>query len=103
LGIDGNENDSVAVVMPPTIIVPLAPVIAKCPILSSGKRITSPIIAESCTPLAPKRGTSRSVHERTAAFLKAGVCPILIEGLERRWSSHSIAYIRPVQEGIVRS
>ena len=104
LGIDRYENDSVAtMVPPPAAIVPLTRIIAKCPLLSSAKRLASPIIGDSRTGPPPKRGTSRSVHERTAAFLKPGVRPTIIEGLAPRWSSYSIAYIRPVREGIVRA
>src|SRR5262249_44734785 len=47
LGIDGNKNDSVAMMVPPTAIVPLGLVIAKRPVLPSVKRIPSPIIGDS--------------------------------------------------------
>lgn len=88
LRIDRYENDSVATtVLPPTAIVPLTLIIAKCPILSSRKPGTPPIISNSCTPPAPKCGSSGSVHERTAPFLKPGVRPTIIEWLARRWSS----------------
>jgi len=104
LRIDRYESDSVAtMVPPPTAIVPLTLVIAKCPILSSGKRLAFPIIGDSRTGPAPIRRTSRSVHQGTTAFLKPGVNPTIIEGLARRRSSYSIAYIRPVQEGIVHA
>src|SRR5438874_7733508 len=68
LGKDGNENDPVAMVFPPTATVPLGLVIAKNPILSSGKRVTSPVVAEGRTPFFRncRSCRSRPIHERTS-------------------------------------
>lgn len=103
LRIDGNENDSVAVVPPPTAIVPLRLIIAECPILSSLKCGTFPVMGKTCTRPVPKRRASGSVHERIAAFLKARVCPMIIERLARRWPGRSITPQRPFHQRIVRA